>query len=506
MSSSNAQSMWEPLVTFTVQLAPVEQYSMELKGGESGRGWALHNPETYASCSNKEERHETEQCLACSNPSTRKYRCPCKAARYCSAECQAADDLHPRLCLGRQAAKAVPSHGLALEQRPSNNHYVAAILPTDDLVPRFIWLGIHMNPKTGQMTFATDRMDFAKSDGKSDDKSSNPSIIHIGLNALDTPMKKELGHGVDLLKFGPHNDTTTRNLNKCLLSFGKPGFVACHFGLNIVWAYDIDANGAFKSPRDVSVRDIRHAIDCHVLNASNPAISQPNRFILAGGMIRALKVNDLSDKWMEALGVSQQVEKVMIPKEHESFEAYPVSRLFHLGLRWYIRTAIPIGTQPTGEIHEDHEELLDVFRETVSKLKHPSSFHLLQVCGNQIESAHLNALLEYLRLAKASNTPASENGFRKYWEYFKRKETDKGHPLDGIPSPYDLENGRAHDANSAVLVNMLQAFKSYEKFLENVTDADDHVEGGLNKPKAELTGLPAQQIIEKLSGIPTDQT
>ncbi|KAL2879849.1 hypothetical protein SGCOL_004894 [Colletotrichum sp. CLE4] len=364
MSSSHAKSMWEPVVTFTVLLTPIEQYSMEMKGGE-GSGWALHHPAVYDGCHSQQERQGTEQCLACGNASTRKYRCPCKEARYCSAQCLEADNFHQRLCMGRQAARSAPSFGLALHTRPSENHYLAALLPVDGADPKPIWISIHLDLETGKMNFASDEIDIAKAAGRSNDSSTGPDIIHVGLNSVVTPIQKKLAHGVDAIKFGSSKDASVGNLNNCIHSFGKPGFVACHFGAVIVWAYEVDKNGSVKAPRDVTVRDVRHVLDCHILNSTNPAVAQPGRFILEGGTLPSLKINDLSDRWMEALGVTRQIEKAHVAAEHEYFQSFPVGRLFHLGLRWYIRTAVPNAITPIGELHEDHEAILSVFRQTV---------------------------------------------------------------------------------------------------------------------------------------------
>ncbi|KAK1708838.1 hypothetical protein BDP67DRAFT_621287 [Colletotrichum lupini] len=464
MSSSHGQSLWKPVVTFTVLLPPIEQYSMAEKGSEGGY-WALHDPNTYASCKNQQERQEAEQCLACGNPSTRKYRCHCKAARYCSAQCLEADDLHERLCVGRQDAKTKPAFSLPLESRPSNNHFLAALLPVDGSNPKPIWISLQMDRKTGKMRFATDEITIAKAAAKSND-SSDPDIIHVGLNSIATPIQKSLLHGVDAIKFGSYKDTSPGNLNSCIQSFGKPGFLACYFGAVVVWAYDLESNGAFKSPRDLGVRDLRHALDCHVLNSVNPAVSQPSRFILEGGVIPALKINDLSDRWLEALGVTRQIEKVHVPASHQYFEAFPIGKLFHLGLR---------------------------------------CFHLMQVCGKQIEPAHLTAVIEYFKLASASGTPTTEKAFRAYWDYFKKNEVIKGHPMAGIPSPYDLENGHSHDPNSAGLVTLLQGYKSYEDFVGQAPVANEHVDGGLNAPKGEVSVASSTQGIEQALGFPAER-
>ncbi|UQC81256.1 uncharacterized protein CLUP02_06742 [Colletotrichum lupini] len=492
MSSSHGQSLWKPVVTFTVLLPPIEQYSMAEKGSEGGY-WALHDPNTYASCKNQQERQEAEQCLACGNPSTRKYRCHCKAARYCSAQCLEADDLHERLCVGRQDAKTKPAFSLPLESRPSNNHFLAALLPVDGSNPKPIWISLQMDRKTGKMRFATDEITIAKAAAKSND-SSDPDIIHVGLNSIATPIQKSLLHGVDAIKFGSYKDTSPGNLNSCIQSFGKPGFLACYFGAVVVWAYDLESNGAFKSPRDLGVRDLRHALDCHVLNSVNPAVSQPSRFILEGGVIPALKINDLSDRWLEALGVTRQIEKVHVPASHQYFEAFPIGKLFHLGLRWYVRTGVPIAIAPTGELHENHEEILNHFRQTV-----------LLVCGKQIEPAHLTAVIEYFKLASASGTPTTEKAFRAYWDYFKKNEVIKGHPMAGIPSPYDLENGHSHDPNSAGLVTLLQGYKSYEDFVGQAPVANEHVDGGLNAPKGEVSVASSTQGIEQALGFPAER-
>ncbi|KAK1493480.1 hypothetical protein CABS01_11649 [Colletotrichum abscissum] len=435
MSSSHGQSLWEPVVTFTVLLPPIEQYSMAGKSSE-GSNWALHDPNTYASCKNHQERQEVEQCLACGNPSTRKYRCHCKAARYCSAQCLEADDLHQRLCVGRQDAKTKPAFSLPLESRPSENHYLAALLPVDGTDPKAIWISLQMDRKTGKMSFATDEITIAKAAAKSDD-SSDPDIIHVGLNSVASPIQKSLAHGVNAIKFGSYKDTSPGNLNRCVQSFGRPGFLACYFGAMVIWAYDLETNGAFKSPRDLGVRDLRHALDCHVLNSVNPAVSQPSRFIFEGGVIPALKINDLSDRWLEALGVTRQIEKV---------------------------------------------------------------------CGKQIEPAHLTAIIEYFKLASASGTPTTEKAFRAYWDYFKKSELMKGHPMAGIPSPYNLETGHSHDPNSAGLVTLLQGYKSYEDFVGQAPVANEHVDGGLNAPKGEIAGASPVQGIEQTLGFPAERT
>ncbi|KAJ0331763.1 hypothetical protein COL5a_002431 [Colletotrichum fioriniae] len=513
MSSSHGQSLWKPVVTFTVLLPPIEQYPMAEKGSEGGN-WALHDPDTYASSKNQQEQHEVEQCLACGNPSTRKYRCHFKAARYCSAQCLEADDLHQRFCVGRQDAKTKPAFSLPLESRPSKNHFLAALLPVDESDPKPIWISLQMDRKTGKMSFATDEMAIAKAAGKSND-SSDPDIIHVGLNSVATPIQKSIAHGVDAIKFGSYKDTSVNSINSCIQSFGKPGFLACYFGAVVVWTYDLEFNGAFKSPRDLGVRDLRHALDCHVLNSVNPVVSHPSRFILEGGIIPALKINDLSDRWLEALGVTRQIEKVHVAASHQYFEASPIGKLFHLGLRWYVRTAVPIAIAPTGELHEDHEEILHHFRQTeapqntgmrkaqlqVVDLKHSSSFHLMQVCGKQIEPAHLIAVMEYFKLASASGTPTTEKAFRAYWDYFKKSELMKGHPMAGVPSPYDLESGHSHDPNAAGLVSLLQSYKSYDDFIGQTPFANDHIDGGLNAPKAEVKEVNSARVMEQLSGL-----
>ncbi|EXF85139.1 hypothetical protein CFIO01_03210 [Colletotrichum fioriniae PJ7] len=142
----------------------------------------------------------------------------------------------------------------------------------------------------------------------------------------------------------------------------------------------------------------------------------------------------------------------------------------------------------------------------VVDLKHSSSFHLMQVCGKQIEPAHLNAVVEYFKLASASGTPTTEKAFRAYWDYFKKNEIIKGHPMDGIPSPYDLEAGTSHDPNAAGLVTLLQSYKAYEDFIGQAPISDDHIDGGLNAPKAEAAAVSPAQGIEKALGFPAERT
>ncbi|KAL0939905.1 uncharacterized protein CTRU02_206515 [Colletotrichum truncatum] len=73
----------------------------------------------------------------------------------------------------------------------------------------------------------------------------------------------------------------------------------------------------------------------------------------------------------------------------------------------------------------------------------------------------------YFKMAKATRTEPSEKGFRAYWDWFKRSETKKGHSLDDVPSPYDLEevDDVGFDIWSQHLVSIIQSRPSLESFL-----------------------------------------
>lgn len=469
-----------------------------LKGSPNGTDnprWAHHDASAFSDCKDKAERPEL--CLMCGKGASRKNRCPsCKIARYCSAECRESDtQLHGRICASLRS--------LATETRPSESHHHAVLFPCDSKSPEIIWLQVHLDHETGHICFKFDRADVAEFQAEF----GEPRIWHFNLNKLETHLQKDLAHGLDIIMFNEKETMGPKWLNHCLLGLGKPGFVSCNFGPILLWAYDVHEYGAFKAPRDVDIRDIRHAVDCFVLNSANPAISDPARYLPANTMIPALKINDLDDKWMQALGVTQQMEMAIVPRDHQCFEAYAIGRMFHLGLRWYIRTAVPIGSSPIGETHLHHEELLDIFRETmilevygtsrkvndsfqfrIVQLRHSASFHILQVNGKAIYTAHVQAVLEYFRLVKNTKSMYSEKGFRAFWEYFKGKEAKRGHPLQGIPSPYELElGGPPFDPLSLGVVQWIQSHNTYEEFIDKQGAAimDSHASGGLNERKKE---------------------
>ncbi|OHE96569.1 hypothetical protein CORC01_08167, partial [Colletotrichum orchidophilum] len=91
--------------------------------------------------------------------------------------------------------------------------------------------------------------------------------IQAAISALDTD-----GDGVET-----HPGPSCNQLSSSP-SRRQQVFTAYRLIRGIVHAYVIECNGTSKSSRVGGIRDVRHAIDCHVLNASNLAFVSPTAF------------------------------------------------------------------------------------------------------------------------------------------------------------------------------------------------------------------------------------
>ncbi|TDZ15632.1 hypothetical protein Cob_v011410 [Colletotrichum orbiculare MAFF 240422] len=413
---------------------------------ESNKYFAVHHPSLLQGVRSD---WKGELCIMCENKVSDQHTCPCcQVAKYCSRKCQADDySFHRRLC--------EPVRSALLTSRPSAYHLVL-VFPCDKRSPQFVWIKSSVDEEHGALVFDI-------SCDNIEDYAIEFPDAKVDMSPIDVDealQYKSIPHGLDWINFQIPESKTIKWINKSLMSLGEPGYSTIIFAPTILWAYNIGENGEFLGSRDISLRDIRHLMDVLNQEPNSPAISLPSRFIDVNALVPALKINDLDHKWPQAMGITKRIESVTINVHNPLFDNLRVAKLFRIGLRWYVRNAQASHPQNSSEFHHEHEEFLHIFRYTLfmqlnedsdniaellkellfAEFNYTYSLSIFQANGNPIHPAHVQAVVEYYRLVDATRGMASEKAFRLFWDIYKRNQAKKGHPLTGVPSPYDLED------------------------------------------------------------------
>ncbi|KAH0429202.1 hypothetical protein CcaCcLH18_08554 [Colletotrichum camelliae] len=233
-----------------------------------------------------------------------------------------------------------------------------------------------------------------------------------------------------------------------------------------------DARGPFKSYRDIGIREVDFAIKCYLANPTNPvdgAHWQPVHGGCSGYQMHAIKINNLKDGTLVALGVKDRVEQTLLTRTKfiSRYGANPCAAMYSLGLRWHVQRTMPQhlsradegpeyvasgAPQHLSRADEDANyfaseqifgDVICVAEEGsleklgVRKLARLGSFTLAQVNGGEILPDHIMAVRAYHEDAFLNEyeDKMSEQGFREYWERLKAD----GDINQDVPSPYDLE-------------------------------------------------------------------
>ncbi|KAK0657966.1 hypothetical protein B0T16DRAFT_502923 [Cercophora newfieldiana] len=478
---------------FTIPLSSIDQLA------------GLKNSKVQERCA-LDDRPYWGRCVMCRNESNGRWKClQCGEAWYCSKDCLDDDEhTHKLIC------DAFAPNGRFTELwRQSQDHHRALVWPAKSNRPELRWVHIHhsserLNPLDSDPSSNSEHDDddgapirspsllftdpefwsFASSLPKS---SFADRMFRIGcINQARAFAQRPLGNGLFILEWAlpPTTDLLPSWANQSIASLSHPGHIWYYPGPIMIIALDVTR--PTLTLRDITPRDVRHAIDYFRLNTRNPVLTDPTlRFPMSQRVI-GLKLADTAQPMASGMGIpieptiTEIVAAASLPFANEGLSA-----LCHrLGLSWIFRDAIchstefdwlydrdksedgkgkGKGTVLSGAFRGIYPAPEDIKKDSTLKLsslmESGDGIVVLHRTGNKMYPHHLRALIEYIgwrspvRMRRSERAKKVENlkdklangraGFERFWSYYYHKERlGEG---KYIPSPYQLEEKYAEN-------------------------------------------------------------
>jgi len=240
-----------------------------------------------------------------------------------------------------------------------------------------------------------------------------------------------------------------------------------------------------RTVKDVTPRDVRHAIDFLQNSHGNPCVPDPARY--HGKTLSAVKVSDTKERYNIAMGVTDPIEPVNIPLDVYGLSPMASTMAFRLGLSWYIRrTSVAAeNSNPfyrnkasnsvysrwhTGDLRWlGHTTTLgpngNIFHTTADQ--HVGSVVIYHGKGAALDPLHIIAFNSYHDAAFVAKEIPSREGLEKHWAAMKKDASNAAPMVSRLPSPFKLETkaGKVDFfcANPEVIAKVAQADGIWEE-------------------------------------------
>jgi len=315
-------------------------------------------------------------CVMCDSKTAEKCS-RCQVAYYCSKSCQEKDwKFHRHLC--RISKHFFPQ----TRKRPTRAHHRAILFhPTCNNID-FMWVKntVKNSTKPPQPTYAPDdqrrRYEVIVS--------TDDGIVQVHLSHMDGSLDRpdhiiqakvatlinaerrmwSTERKIDKLLVAvaveeepdlrmPHETYNCAIPNKTILEMGEYSYSYLWWGPVCLMGFKLftDAHGDTRLKlQDVSMRNLRDAIDFFHSHRNNPVVIDPERF--PDKTISALKVDIVWDvdntQKLAMLGLGPGfIEEVTIPLESMKAQVYGLVGAWSVGLRWFVRAGGPVSPSNT---------------------------------------------------------------------------------------------------------------------------------------------------------------
>ncbi|KEZ45358.1 hypothetical protein SAPIO_CDS2176 [Scedosporium apiospermum] len=339
----------------------------------------------------------------------------CKA-RYCGDTCRRSDwRVHKGVCSQFKS--------LGPNDRPSDEHFLAMVLPTAKTTPDLVWCRMIEDCHKLEISHP-DILDLA-----GDGDGGQPIIgntTHVN-NSKGTG-GAFLGHGLAMvdvfgLKSSMHRGLV--NINSCIHALTAPGALRFHMGPWVVFAFEPDDTGKPKKGIDVVPRDWRHIADYLIFDPSNPFLREVPRVPLQ--VLYGTKLSDVTNPALSLVSsIEGEIENVYVPIFDWPYTG-PSTLPFQLGLPWktrYIRAAPAAKPQPHMRYLKQYfrrEYGADSSRWSSTEDNNCVTMIVLAIGKDRVvHKEHVVAFNKYLDFSLKRKIVPSRDGFMDYWQKHRR--------------------------------------------------------------------------------------
>lgn len=415
----------------------------------------LRVPTLAKLCATKPEVDEL--CSTCTKEGIS--RCRAYGVRYCSASCQERDWKRHKV-----ACQAFSKWDYST--RPSDDHFLALVFPTDRKEPELLWCRL-----TDNATML---------------ETAHPDVYRLRhrirrghaaqINASLSVGRMYLGHGLALLDvygLGETEKDGLLNVNQCVSALAAPGALGFHAGPHLVFSFVANNVGEPSKGIDVVPRDWRHATDFIILNKFNASLSvlglRPAQMATRLNNTASLIVSQIHH-------IKEPIENVIAPIAHFPGGG-PCAAAFQLGLPWRVRCILASEQRKLSNNMKYlapylHRRLradgTGVFEWTTCS-QYPCGSIILLAAGNDrvVHQHHVTALNKYLDFSLKRRITPSKKGFIEYWDKYATICNQRGQlmplgsPYHYLPPPEELViyPGDSNQYRSAMM-NLLGHFFS----------------------------------------------
>ncbi|KAI0007680.1 hypothetical protein F4779DRAFT_494891 [Xylariaceae sp. FL0662B] len=368
----------------------------------------------------------------------------CRAAPYCSPECQRKDwSFHRHLCTTSSEYKD--------DAKPSQTMWRTLLFRENSRRPQWVWV----ENKKNSVSWETFRP-FLRTESRLE--VLNAYIPHRKVGHLLVAVRRD----EDQAGSGPES------FNKGIAALGKPGHIRVRYGPVVVCALQLDEKGAASSLKDISMRDLRHIVDAFRAYSRNPCVPDIDRYPFKDEMLPAVKINCPADQQRFNIPAIEEVMTSTCWLYSEDDRVYPNSLVpcalaLCVGLPWAVckpdKTDLP--AYPEGRENEASR----IFSNGFCISDAGSSEYWLDICRNPpqqsitivhmkalpIRAAHVKVLDYYAQQIfrthdieeedplQATITCFAPQFFRAFWDVHQHRNAIPGVDLRGIPSPYEWQ-------------------------------------------------------------------
>ncbi|KAL2111585.1 hypothetical protein VUR80DRAFT_9795 [Thermomyces stellatus] len=336
--------------------------------------------------------------------------CGAYGVRYCTRKCQKEDwRRHKLIC--RMFAKWDYS------TRPSEDHCLAILCPTDQKEPELFWCRLTDDETYLEVTHPdVHRLSHRK-----------PRGLAIQVNISASLRRLYLGHGLSLLDVYGLTEIEKDgllNVNKSIRTLTAPGALTFYSGPQVIFAFEGNDVGEPGKGMDVVPRDWRHATDYILLSRQNPSVSVtgvlPVLFSTRLNNTASLLVNQIHH-------IEKPIENVLTPVSFFP-RGGPCSAAFQLGLPW--KTRCVLGCELGGFSNNMKHLAAYLYRRprrgesgsfewtTTSQYKCGSIIIMAVASGRVVHQHHVTALNKYLDFSLKRCIVPSKEGFMEYWDTY----------------------------------------------------------------------------------------
>ena len=385
--------------------------------------------------------------------------CGAYGVRYCSNNCQKQDwKRHKLVC------KTFANWDYSA--RPSNDHFLAILFPTDRKEPELLWCRLADCATQLEATHPDiHRLRHRKPKGHA-----------VQLNASVSLGRVYLGHGLSLLDVYGLTEIEKDgllNVNQCVRALSAPGALAFYSGPQVVFAFAGNDVAEPSKGIDVVPRDWRHVTDYILVNKNNPSLTvtgvRPAQLSTKLNNTASLLVSQIHH-------IEEPIENVIAPVSYFP-RGGPCTAAFQLGLPWKIRCIL--GSE-LGSFSDNMKYLAPylyrrpqpdgsgAFEWATSGQYNCGSIIIMAVGKDRIvHMHHVVALNKYLDYSLKRCIMPSKKGFMSYWDKYSAIRSHR-EDMRAIASPYHylplrrdltISPGESNQYRSAMM-NLLGHFSS----------------------------------------------